>query len=108
MTKQEEIREGIAKDIHYWHTTGTEDWDRPESWHGPKIENYYEAADTILNNLHSQGCVLKVDRDSVYCNIPMDKVPLSGKTAYVETKELEKAGYVAVEPLIEETRCLTE
>jgi len=87
MTKQEEIREGIEAIL-----IGSPDNDSPE-----------KLSKEMLNYLHSQGVVIKVEKDSFYTNIPLDKVPLSGNTAYVETKEIIKAGYEAVASLIGRT-----
>jgi len=57
-------------------------------------------SETLWYYLHVNGVVIKVKRDSFYTEIPMDKVSLSGKTAFVETSEIIKAGYEAVESLV--------
>ncbi len=70
MNKQEEIREGVARNIA-----------------GPLLdwELTLKIADQVLQYLHSQGVVIKVERE-----------------IYEGYQEAVRAGYVAVEPLIEE------
>ena len=101
-TKQEEIREGIARLVHYWHIGGSERWEDndEENWQGPKRQEYYEAADALIPYLHSQGVVLKVDRELPTSSwngheyIEQNDFVLKGRN------QLLDAGYVAVEPLI--------
>ncbi len=94
MSKQEDIREGIkgltffVEDTEYW-----------------EIGNLFvlreKAITKLLNYLHSQGVVLKVDRE-----LPMYVVhPLAtaqSEAAFLEGREqLIEAGYVATVPLID-------
>lgn len=82
MTKQEEIREALMskiKSIRLWRTR----YDEPLT-----VE---DDAEDILNYLHSQGVVIKVESE---LTILADK----GKQIAGLIKE---AGYTAVEPLIE-------
>ena len=107
MTKQEEIREGVAGIDFCWNLCGERAYECNMQATCPALlgrgkERSLRKVDHILAYLHSQGVVIKVDRDSAYCRIPIDKVPLSGNGAHVEVSELAKAGYVAVEPLIKE------
>ena len=79
MTKQEEIREGF------------EDWlmgSQHREWDAKTLSGM------ALEYLHSQGVVLKVDRE----------LPEDWYNDFLDKKRIEKvfeqAGYVAVEPLI--------
>ena len=104
--KQEEIREGIAKKLCLWDGL---DWEKlPESGYiNSKDRDYYRRqANSIFQDLHSQGCVLRVDRE-----LPKFKLVLSasmGENSMVQLgyncnrQDMLKAGYVAVEPIIEE------
>jgi len=124
VTKQEERREGIAKicqecEFPYW------------SWETLDLdvrEDYLNQADKILSYLHSQGVVIRVDRelpDSAYDSLifpttieeagkfltdkgltDREKSAISGTIARLGwencAKAMDDAGYVAVEPLIKE------
>jgi len=94
--KREEIREGLEN--HLYTLVGMTRFRERET----DPENIEQCLGLLLEYLQTVGCVLKVESDLAYTRILMDKVPLSGNTAYVETREIEKAGYVAVEPLIKE------
>ena len=100
MTKQEKIREGIKDMLSGW---GIGNWDIDHS-----------AIDDLLNYLHSQGAVLKVDR-----KLPINPIKITHYLGLsmeeADTRQLEqdcfvqviqdqmfKAGYVTVEPLIGE------
>ena len=85
MTKQEEIREGMENVIR--------GYEGAERWSGV-------ITDGLLGYLHSQGVVIKVDRE-------LPDMPCYShtreKTAYSRSQEdMLNAGYVAVEPLIKE------
>ncbi|KKN74745.1 hypothetical protein LCGC14_0387870 [marine sediment metagenome] len=91
MTKQEKIREGLiskVKSIRLW-ATNPED---PLS-----VE---DDADDILNFLHSQGVVIKVEDQTIQVSLPADGKPSGLKVPY----HLSNLGehIVAVESLIEE------
>jgi len=82
MTKQEEIREGIGHYIILY-----------------RMGEYKEdqTINKILSYLHSQGVVIRVDRE-------LTKEVMYGQEAYAQEdieRFLREAGYVAVEPLIE-------
>lgn len=93
MIKQEEIREGIAIQSY-----GT---------HVGEVDNrkHYELADKVIQFLHSQGVVLKVEGE-----LPEMKDIILGATweeqrnvSYSQSQQdMLKAGYEATEPLIEE------
>ena len=99
MTKQEEIREGMRSRLTYTFDFTTD-----------------EITTEILSYLHSQGVVLKVDRELPKLDLlAIDWVcPLNhNPTTPYEKGEVERlkrfaqdvliyAGYVAVEPLIKE------
>ena len=83
MTKQEEIREGIASYIRLYNGTST------------TASEFTSKA--ILEYLHSQGVVLKVDKE-----LPI--VPLTAHCmgAYRRAQaDMVDDGFTAVEPLIE-------
>ena len=70
MTKQDEIREGIARAIHNWHVGNTEEWDKDDShWFGPKRADYYEAADMVLTEESYKGVVIKVEKSANWLHI---------------------------------------
>ncbi len=96
MTKQEKIREGIAEWL--WENrageTTVQDW--VNSWAKlpeNRKQDFRKDATDFMIYLNSQGIVLKVDRELPECSI----IPkTTGVCPY------KKAGYGAVEPLIEE------
>ena len=97
MTKQEKIREEMANKV-------PKDCQSCESECVPldntdHCSEQYHIADLILFYLHSQGLVLKVDRE-----LPEIKRNLKGLSPEEITTliqiDMEVAGYVAVEPLI--------
>lgn len=101
--KQEEIREGI-KNFVSTITEGGEDGAelREDDWDG-------SWADSILKYLHSQGVVLKVDKE-----LPKNPHGFTDRERRLhlyecceschkaERESMLKAGYVAIEPLIKE------
>lgn len=100
MTKQEEIREGIGKivsDTVKLHSIRA----------GNQAVFVYTGdkplQDLILEYLHSQGVVIKVDKE-----FPESLTVYGyGEEKYlrmVSPQELKEAGYVAVEPLIKEVK----
>ena len=78
MTKQEEIREGLYMAMLAMAPT----------------EELYGKVDRILSYLHSQGVVIKVDRE-------LPDRTLMG-VSYRKMRRILNAGYVAVKPLIGE------
>ena len=87
MTKQEEIREGIALYIAKIMFPGTESLDNLSSY---DKETVMYCALEIMEGEAVQGVVIKKE-DS-----------LSGFGVRVFMRDMQEAGYVAVEPLIEE------
>ena len=105
MATREEIREGIARHIFIWHIGNPrmwdEKWDEPNhmpSWEGPPREEYYEAADMVMNLEHSQGVVIKDERELPewfkfkWCGTQSEEI-------FVD--DIKETGYVSVIPLIE-------
>jgi len=90
MTKQEEISKGLAQLTELW----------IQNNYPIGSQTFSDLADQSLAYLHSQGVVIKVDRE------------LPDNAIYYPPKQLESynagrqimisGGYVAVEPLIEE------
>jgi len=115
MTKQERIRDGLAKML--W------DIDRPSHvpiWEDLKksthmqsvmeVENTLTDAMYLIEYLHSQGVVIKVDRELPECSIVVEEELSPGSKAfrrhsiaqYKLTQEImTHAGWEAVESLIE-------
>ena len=94
MTKQEEIREGIASYIRLYNGTST------------TASEFTSKA--ILEYLHSQGVVLKVDKElpinPYRFNVHLDAGIYDGlyREKYFEAQQgMVNAGFTAVEPLIE-------
>ena len=103
MTKQEEIRQGI-KVIFDRLQLNNPDELSSAVWKAIRDDLIKE----ILSYLHSQGVVLKVDRElPIFAKVlPLDRYT-EFNNGYVKGQEFErdralKAGYVVVEPLIEE------
>ena len=111
MTKQEKIREGVASLTRDRFKQPAEnaglDWD--ENF------NHYLASD-ILSYLHSQGVVIKVDRElpeiGIISGQYVSEIDKSDRywferpqlAAYRKSQQdMLGAGYAAVEPLIEES-----
>ncbi len=107
-TKQEEIREGLAKRRYYDGMigigSGIPQWeDRTEA----EREHFRAKIDDDFNYLHSQGVVIKVDRELPKLKSLTGDASLKEKLAFLQgvealREEVIKAGYEAVEPLIEE------
>jgi len=87
MTKQEEIREGIARE--YMAATGM------EYREGDGKRSIF--VDQILAYLHSQGCVLKVERELPSYRNAVNK---SYNDYMLGQEDMLKAGFGAFEPLI--------
>ena len=102
MTKQEEIREGIA--IKLWleldqilRVFPQRSWKQmPEEIK----ERYRKAADTVMRYEHLEGVVIKVERELPKREWYNDWGGKSGKAGYDLALD-DMAGYGAVEPLIE-------
>ena len=69
-------------------------------WKGKRGEsiNYREYGTEIFASLHSQGVVIQIERE-----LPEPRYPNSEMDAYIweGQQDMLKAGYTAVEPLIE-------
>lgn len=117
MSKQEEIREGIAKQLYT-------DWNRypfkdgrnnNELMHWSDLPEYSKDAYRewvdvyVFQTLHSQGAVRKVERELP--ENPYHDRDGSSKSQYITYAygqgDMLKAGYVAVKPLIEEVNDVT-
>ncbi len=101
MSKQEEIREGIAKTVCLWHIGEVGMWEAGEDsirWEGPPKKDYYEAADMIMKDEDSQGVVIKAEDQTIQVELPADGKPTGLKLPY----HLSNLGenIAAVEPLI--------
>ena len=103
MTKQEKIREGIARELCY------EWWNPITQWEDLDDMNrkiYYCLADAVLSYLHKQGVVIRVkgklpfDSDRAKKKLA-EKHNWYGQGLFDMYMDLMTAGYVPVEPLIE-------
>jgi len=98
MATREEIREGLAVKLAFYQ--GRDYWKMTEVDKEYWLTQSYGA----LEYLHSQGVVIRVDRDSnamVLVNVE-DRDYANEEFLPIKVKNLEAAGYVAVEPLIGE------
>lgn len=101
MTRQQKIREQMAKWL-YWHEVEIFGILQPLKWEDlPQIikDGYYGVANGFLSKLHSQGAVLRVERE-----LPEPQVKVRGNYNvgyYTCRLDMLKAGYVAVEPLVD-------
>ncbi len=110
MTKQEEIREGIAEELAkipkgYIGITDPE-------WHERRLVKARVQARAVIDYLHSQGVVIKIEKElplpkweeveSTALGVDFDTwakmIAMLGATL----ERLTKAGYVGTEPLIGE------
>lgn len=97
MIKQEEIREGIKDILERYGVRSLsnkhDDWDF----------NREEFTQKLLEYLHSQGCVIRVDRKLPLPSFENSTIGVEMFQLQLDTqKEMLKAGYVAVETLIKE------
>lgn len=118
MTKQEKIREGVARQLYYWLTMAyrNEDNFNETAWEAisEKDREYYREyyAEPLMKSLHSQGVVIRVEKE-LPKTIPVlpkfhkqgiitddDLLDYARVTELLNRMEYIKAGYVAVEPLI--------
>jgi len=120
-SKQEEIREGIAKQLLQGTIDARYGCPQKDLEGNPSVqtgwasepdkvrEHYLQKADQILIYLHSQGVVIKVDRELPehwgnkidWRNKKLNEAGKAySKVYYVAQEDMLKAGYVAVEPLI--------
>ncbi len=102
MTKQEKIREGYAKFL--FERTEHDSQHCAKSYDDLKDKGFWLwLADEHLKYLHSQGAVIKVDRELP--NLSMGKHDCDYVAGYKEARyEMLEAGYVAVESLTEEPK----
>ena len=89
MAKQEEIDWGLRKLIREW--TGEE---------GTKY--LYDFSKAIRSYLHSQRCRIEVDREAPCIREDPEQTDCELILAIATQKDMLKAGYVAVEPLVNE------
>ena len=90
---REEIKEGIRDALRQYHNL--EMAKRPDD----KTDYLYVIQESLINRLHSKGVVIKVDRELPRVDSCLEAV---GKLIAVTAQSgMLKAGYVAVEPLIE-------
>ncbi len=98
MTKQEEIREGIATRLEIAYNTGL----------SKRTCNTNEMARQAVAQLHSQGVAIKVEGELPEITFPshvneLSTVGLVASAWYDRCQQdMLKAGYVKTEPLIEE------
>ena len=98
MTKQEEIREGLAKSGYERMFDAS--WD--ELRHNSVERHLWlMVADTQMAYLHSQGVVLKVEGDEPYCKEHPHEVNLN---CFICGIKVGKRHPVSVEPLIKEEK----
>ena len=91
--KREEIRENLAEVLSFSHEPDEPEWAEMDEH---KKTGYRNEALNILSYLHSQGVVIKVDRELP--DYLMEGQVACDKPTYQEM--LRRAKYVAVEPLI--------
>ena len=101
MTKRKEIREGIAKIVFNARQPDSDF----ECLYKHQQEAWRCVADKLLSYLHSQGVVIKVDRELPKCHECGGKKFVYGEPENWKTLRLcptcyGMGGYVAVEPLI--------
>lgn len=99
MTKQEEIRKGIAKRIYDWYVRNSElndcgVWEEAKGWVRGMV---WSITDILIENLHSQGVVLKVDWGEATSAMKAGGIPLE---PLMELRRAYDAGFTAWEPLI--------
>lgn len=98
MNKQEEIREGIAQNLEDVFSE-LDHWDCPaECGHKVCLTEWRDTlTDELLAYLHSQGGVIKVDKE-----LPaiVARGYFGRAMANLTQKDMLKAGFVAVEPLV--------
>jgi len=98
MTKQEKIRQGLLTEVKYITKAGD---------NLNKIAEAECITDQMLNYLHSEGMVIKVDRELPELKSLPSEASAEEKAAYLlgainALRHIEDAGFVAVEPIIEQ------
>lgn len=89
-----EIREGIAQLLFDWLDCRVED-----------AADNYAVSDKILSYLHSQGVVIKVDRELPLPEFENSAVGVDRFNLQLQMRrKISEAGCVAVEPIIEESK----
>ena len=103
MATREEIREGIAKILHVIHEVDLSKRGLPtlDITEDLKIDSFHPSANAIMQYLHSQGVVFKVERELPFVTSSFT-VSEHGVYAKISEASLNEQGYVAVEPLIED------
>ena len=100
MTKQEEIRKGIAKRLYAEHYSISKEDTFETTYKRYQVE-CLDMADVALSYLHSQGGVMKVDK-GLPENVVQEFSPEYDNGYHRGEMDMLKAGYVATEPLIKE------
>ena len=107
MTKQEEIREGFARFL--FELSEHDEWYCAKNYDDVKDKGFWLwFANEHLKYLHSQGVVIRVNG-----KLPLAPKPIFGagynaiKIYDLAQKDMTKAGYVAVEPLVKGNETLT-
>ena len=110
MTKQEEIREGIAeflwkrgaKHTRFWPFSALEKVEKESPYLKGTRQAYLKKVDQLLSYLHSQGVVIKVERELPQCPSNRDDTV---RLIWEEAQQaMLNAGFTATEPLIEEVK----
>lgn len=103
MTKQEEMREELAKEFYNARASvGDMPWGQAQAVRTIGADLAYAKATEILEYLHSQGVVIKVERE-----LPKPEIYINcwAQSGYALCQyHIEEAGYEAVEPLIKEVK----
>jgi hypothetical protein len=113
MTKQEEIREGIALRLYEasvkW--TGLDTYPQWDETYDAIRDDWRRQADGYLSYLHSQGVVIKTGGIQEIIRgaadpiaYKADNIGISWERSAPCYKLFKDAGYVAVEPLISEVK----
>ena len=110
MPTREEIKVGLARRAYVWDKMRGEalSFEPFDKLSEEEQKAYYVLAELLTIGLHSQGVVIKVKRElpewvkSEYWNAR------SGNVYAGSQQEMLNAGYVAVEPLIKEIRCVKD
>jgi len=97
MTKQEEIREGIINILEPYAFSGTITSSDGYYFFCDKADDVITA---ILSYLHSQGVVIKVERELP----PNPYIGMDDFAFIYQAAQKDMAGYVAVVPLIKEEK----
>lgn len=105
MTKQEEIREGIARNAYIWasFTCGEDSIEPLENLSAEKQKVYFTFAHQLAIFLDRQGVVIKVERElpDITDGCDCEVCQHFRQTSAIPHQVLLSAGYAATKPLIE-------